>query len=167
MILREAFSAGRVALTPRLRCGSSVGDEPARQRHLGPRTIHAVAAASTRPCFGYRSGQTELTYTPFGVTAPLGEFLKGGLHNGFCACLACHQTKIDGGSSVDVTPLGMEDDAGDTPETAGKLSPGEFVQGELETAGDNDWFGIDLGTVWDRFGVTLKSIWDHFDITLG
>ena len=70
---------------------------------------------------------------------------KDTVHQHDCACSACHNQKA-AGSEVD-TNVRVQDNDGDTggdTSTQGKLTPGSFVIDEIETAGDNDWFSIDL-----------------------
>jgi serralysin len=68
---------------------------------------------------------------------------KSVIHNGGCACVACHAH--DGGKSW----LPFSDNTGTDTVVGGvgttaTLSPGSAVQNTIETAGDSDWFRISL-----------------------
>ncbi|MDY7098223.1 MAG: M10 family metallopeptidase C-terminal domain-containing protein [Pseudomonadota bacterium] len=103
-----------------------------------------------------------------------GEELKNSLHETSCGCLACHSHKEsefvttvggNGGGSGNGSSTGIgEATPGDTSTTA-KLTPGSFVQDEIETAGDSDWFSITLEagetytfTVYTAPGILRDSI---------
>lgn len=93
----------------------------------------------------YRSGDPDLIQTSFGQGAPFADLLKGINHTGMCACLACYSyTKDESDIPAAVFAEDTGNDTNGDINTDGRVSPGGSVIDEIDTAGDSDWFRIDL-----------------------
>ena len=110
----------------------------------------------------YRSGDPDLIQTSFGQGAPFADLLKGINHTGMCACLACYSyTKDESDIPAAVFAEDTGNDTNGDINTDGRVSPGGSAIDEIETAGDSDWFRIDLlaGETY-TFTVYLLSVMD-------
>ncbi len=70
--------------------------------------------------------------------------LKNAVHTHSCACLACHGEKADGISTVVIPGSSSEEDVEAGTNTTDSIAPGAFAISEIDTAGDHDWFSINL-----------------------